>query len=109
MLKRDLAALGLGTNSEHERDAEEYWRDLEMPRSCAAEVGAPHGRSSRPGRVCRNATVPSALAEASNASIDIFQSRQPRQRINGDRVTKNLPHIAALCRSRTDSRYRVFL
>ena len=56
MLKRDLAALGLGTDSEHERDAEEYWRDLEMPRSCAAEVGAPHGRSSRPGRVCRNAT-----------------------------------------------------
>ena len=58
MLKRDLAALGLGTDSEHERDAEEYWRDLEMPRSCAAEVGAPHGRSSRPGRVCRNATLP---------------------------------------------------
>ena len=57
MLKRDLAALGLGTDSEHERDAEEYWRDLEMPRSCAAEVGAPHGRSSRPGRVCRNATT----------------------------------------------------
>ena len=56
MLKRDLAALGLGTDSEHERDAEEYWRDLEMLRSCAAEVGAPHGCSSRPGRVCRNAT-----------------------------------------------------
>ena len=60
MLKRDLAALGLRTNSEHERDAEEYWRDLEMPRSCAAEVGAPRGRSSRPGQVCRNAT-PSSL------------------------------------------------
>ena len=66
MLKWDLATLGLGTNSEHERDAEEYWRDLEMLRSCAAEVGAPRGRSSWPGRVCRNATCRLTRCQGTN-------------------------------------------
>ena len=51
-----------------------------MPRSCAAEVGAPRGRSSRPGRVCRNATKGHPCRELGHPNTSYVDARRQLRR-----------------------------